>query len=81
MVRVLLAQIGGEDPAAVILPTELVQAGVDVRGAGREWAAGVGSPWAQGPAARTTCSAGRPRSVPSRVAGAVRTPCPADGQD
>ncbi|WP_327351312.1 LacI family DNA-binding transcriptional regulator [Streptomyces sp. NBC_01304] len=25
MVRVLLAQIGGEDPAAVILPTELVQ--------------------------------------------------------
>lgn len=25
MVRVLLAQIGGEDPAAVILPTELVK--------------------------------------------------------
>ena len=25
MVRVLLAQIGGEDPAAVILPTELVR--------------------------------------------------------
>ncbi len=27
MVRVLLAQIGGEDPAAVILPTELVKRG------------------------------------------------------
>ncbi|MET9973119.1 substrate-binding domain-containing protein, partial [Streptomyces sp. NPDC006356] len=25
MVRLLLAQIGGEDPAAVILPTELVK--------------------------------------------------------
>ncbi|MFD5760590.1 substrate-binding domain-containing protein, partial [Streptomyces sp. NPDC127044] len=25
MVRVLLAQIGGDDPAAVILPTELVR--------------------------------------------------------
>jgi DNA-binding LacI/PurR family transcriptional regulator len=25
MVRVLLAQIAGEDPAAVILPTELVR--------------------------------------------------------
>jgi hypothetical protein len=25
MVRVLLAQIGGDDPAAVILPTELVK--------------------------------------------------------
>jgi DNA-binding LacI/PurR family transcriptional regulator len=25
MVRVLLAEIGGEDPAAVILPTELVK--------------------------------------------------------
>ena len=25
MVRVLLAQLGGEDPAAVILPTELVR--------------------------------------------------------
>lgn len=27
MVRVLLAQIGGEDPAAVILPTELIKRG------------------------------------------------------